>query len=110
MAADNYEAYYWAIYALIFESDDILAFAHPNFALSDVDTASIAQVIHAVLPFQDGSRLYAEIVLAEDGETIEDRYAYMYYDGCPASHPPSVGLRSRCVRYNQKRTTNRVIL
>lgn len=80
MAADNFEAYYWAIYALVFESDDILALADPNFALSDVDTASIVQVIHAILPFHDGFRLYAEIVLAEDGETIEDRYAYIYYD------------------------------
>lgn len=38
------------------------------------------QAIHAVLPFWGGSRLYAEILLAEDGEVIEERYAYIYYD------------------------------
>jgi hypothetical protein len=55
-------------------------FGDPDSTLSDVDTASIAQGIRAVLPFRDRSRLYAEIGLAVDGETIEERYAYVYYD------------------------------
>ncbi len=80
MAAGKLEAYYWEVYALIFESGDILALDDPDFSLSDADTASIEQAIHAVLPFRDHSRLYAEILLAEDGETIEERYAYVYYD------------------------------
>jgi len=80
MAADKLEAYYWDIYALIFESDDILALGDPVFSLSDADTASIEQTIHVVLPFRDRSRLYAEILLAEDGEAVEERYAYVYYD------------------------------
>lgn len=80
MAADKFEAYYWDIYALIFESDDTLALGDPAFSLSDADTVSMQQAIHAVLPFRDRSRLYAEILLAEDGETIEERYAYIYYD------------------------------
>lgn len=79
MATGKLEAYYWDIYTLIFESDDILALEDPDFSLSDADTASIAQAIHAVLPFRDRSRLYVEILLAEDGETIEERYAYIYY-------------------------------
>lgn len=74
------EAYYWNIYALIFESGDVLALDDPDFSLSDDDTARIAQAIHAVLPFRDRSRLYAEIRLAANGETIEERYAYIYYD------------------------------
>ena len=41
MAADKLEAYYWDIYALIFESGDILALDDPVFSLSDADTASI---------------------------------------------------------------------
>lgn len=81
MATDISEAYFWDIYALIHESDDILSLTDPNFSLSDADTASIAQMIHTVLPFRDGSRLYAEILLVEEGETVEDRYAYIYYDG-----------------------------
>jgi hypothetical protein len=80
VAGGKIEAYYWDIYALIFENDDILALDDPEFELSDSDTASIAQSIHAVLPFRDRSRLYAEIGLAEDGETIEERYAYVYFD------------------------------
>lgn len=80
MATDKFEAYYWDIYALIFESDDTLALGDPAFSLSDADTVSMQQAIHAVLPFRDRSRLYAEILLAEDGETIEERYAYIYYD------------------------------
>jgi hypothetical protein len=80
MPAGKLEAYYWEIYALIFESDDILVLGDPGFFLSAADTASIEQAIHAVLPFRDRSRLYAEILLAEDGETIEERYAYIYYD------------------------------
>lgn len=80
MAADKFEAYYWDIYALIFESDDILLFGDPAFLLSDADTANMTQAIYAVLPFRDHSRLYAEILLAEDGEAIEERYAYIYYD------------------------------
>ena len=80
MAADKLEAYYWDIYALIFESDDILALDDPGFSLSDADTAGVAQAIHAVLPFRDRSRLHAEILLAEDDETIEERYAYIYFD------------------------------
>ena len=80
MAADKFEAYYWDIYAIIFESGDTLALGDPAFSLSDVDTASKEQAIHAVLPFRDRSRLYAEILLAEDGEAIEERYAYVYYD------------------------------
>ena len=80
MAAGKLEAYYWEVYALIFESGDILSLGDPDFSLSDADTASIEQAIHAVLPFRDHSRLYAEILLAEDGETIEERYAYIYYD------------------------------
>jgi hypothetical protein len=78
MATGKLEAYYWDIYALIFESDDIVTIGDPDLSLSDADTASIAQAIHAVLPFRDHSRLYAEILLAEDGETIEERYAYVY--------------------------------
>ena len=80
MAADKFEAYYWDIYTLIFESDDTLALDDPAFSLSDADTVSMVQAIHAVLPFRDRSRLYAEILLAEDGEPIEERYAYIYYD------------------------------
>lgn len=78
--AGKLKAYYWEIYALIFESGDVLALDDPDFSLSDDDTADIAQVIHAVLPFRDRSRLFAEISLAEDGEAIEERYAYIYYD------------------------------
>lgn len=78
--ADKFEAYYWDVYALIFDSGDILALEDPSFLLSDVDAAGMGQAIHAVLPFRDGSRLYAEILLAEDGEVIEERYAYIYYD------------------------------
>ena len=80
MTAGKLEAYYWEIYALIFESDDILALDDPDFSLSDAEVAGIEQAIHAVLPFRDRSRLYAEIQLAADGETIEERYAYIYYD------------------------------
>lgn len=68
MAADKFDAYYWEIYALIFDSDDILAIEDPVFSLSDADTVCVEQVIHAVLPFRDRSRLYAELLLAEDGE------------------------------------------
>lgn len=53
----------------------------PDFSLSDPDTARFAQMIHAVLPLKDGSRLYIEITLADYGEVVEDRYAYIYYDG-----------------------------
>lgn len=81
MTLDRFEAYFWNIYALVFESDDILAIDDPAFSFSEADTAGIAQMVHAVLPFRDGSRLYAEILLAEDGEVTEDRYAYIYYDG-----------------------------
>ncbi len=56
--AGKLRAYYWEIYALIFESGDVLALDDPDFSLSDDDTAGIAQVIHAVLPFRDRSRLY----------------------------------------------------
>ncbi len=80
MASGKLEAYYWEVYALIFESDDILSLDDPGFSLSDEDVASIEQAIHAVLPFRDRSRLYAEIRLAANGETIEERYAYIYYD------------------------------
>ncbi|MBI5292988.1 MAG: hypothetical protein HY872_14035 [Chloroflexi bacterium] len=80
MASGKLEAYYWEVYALIFESDDILSLDDPGFSLSDEDVASIEQAIHAVLPFRDRSRLYAEIRLAANGETIEERYAYLYYD------------------------------
>ena len=80
MASGKLEAYYWEVYALIFESDDILALDDPGFSLSDEDVASIEQAIHAVLPFRDRSRLYAEILLAANGEMIEERYAYIYYD------------------------------
>ncbi len=80
MAAGKVEAYYWEIYALIFESEDIVALDAPGFSLSDEDVASIEQAIHAVLPFRDHSRLYAEIRLAANGETIEEQYAYIYYD------------------------------
>lgn len=73
------ESYYWDIYTLIFESDDILALDDPDLSLSDADTARIAQTIHAILPFRDRSRLYAEIKLAENGEAVEERYAYIYY-------------------------------
>jgi len=55
MAADKFEAYYWDIYAIIFESGDTLALGDPAFSLSDVDTASKEQAIHAVLPFRDPS-------------------------------------------------------
>lgn len=79
MISDKVEAYYWGIYAFIFESDDMLAFDDPDFSLSDVDTASIAHVLHAVLPFRDQSRLYVEILLAGDDEVVEERYAYIYY-------------------------------
>jgi len=80
VTADKFEAYYWGIYAFVFENDDILALDDPDFSLSDVDTASMAQAFHAVLPFRDCSRLYVEILLAGDGEVIEERYAYIYYD------------------------------
>ena len=80
MASGKLEAYYWEVYALIFESDDILSLDDPGFSLSDEDVASIEQAIHAVLPFRDRSRLYAEIRLAANGETIEERYAHLYYD------------------------------
>jgi hypothetical protein len=80
MPAGQHEAYYWEIYALIYESDDILALDDPAFSLSDPDTARIAHIIRAVLPFHDGSRLYVEILLAGDGEIFEERYAYIYYD------------------------------
>ena len=80
MASGKLEAYYWEVYALIFESDDILSLDDPGFSLSDEDVASIEQAIHAVLPFRDRSRLYAETRLAANGETIEERYAYLYYD------------------------------
>lgn len=80
MATDRFETYFWDIYALIFESEDILALGDPAFSFSDVDTASIGQAIHAVLPFWDRSRLYAEILLADEGKTVEDPYAYIYYD------------------------------
>lgn len=70
MPADNPETYYWDIYTLTFESDDILALDDPEFSFSDADTASIAQTIYAVLPFRDHSRLYVEIVLTDDGETF----------------------------------------
>jgi len=62
VAANKLEAYYWNVYALIFESGDILALGHPDFSLSDANTAAIAQMIHAALPFRDRSRLYAEIL------------------------------------------------
>lgn len=80
MPAGQLETYYWDVYTLIFESDDILALDDPEFLLSDPDTARIAQTIHAVLPFRDDSRLYVEILLADDTEIIEERYAYIYYD------------------------------
>jgi hypothetical protein len=80
MPADNPETYYWDIYTLTFESDDILALDDPELSFSDADTASIAQTIYAVLPFRDHSRLYVEIVLTDDGETLEERYAYIYYN------------------------------
>lgn len=80
MATGKLETYYWQVYALIFESGDMVKIDAPDFFLSDADTAGIAQTIHAVLPFRDRSRLYAEILLADDGETIEERYAYIYYD------------------------------
>lgn len=73
------EAYYWDIYTLIFEGVDILALDDTGFSLSDVDAARTAKMIHAALPFRDRSCLYAELRLAEDGETIEERYAYIYY-------------------------------
>ncbi len=80
MALDKVEAYYWYIFTPIYESEDILAFNDPDFLLSDADTASISHTIHAVLPFHDQPRLYVESVLSEEGETIEERYAYIYYD------------------------------
>ena len=80
MAAGKFEAYYWGIYALIFESDDILALDDLDFSFSDADTARIAGAIHAALPFRDRSRLYAEILLAAEGDVIEERYAYIYYE------------------------------
>ena len=40
----------------LLESGDILALGDPDCLLSDEDTASIAQAIHAVLPFRDRSR------------------------------------------------------
>lgn len=80
MTVGELEAYFWDIYAIIFESSDILALDDPDLALSDDDTARIEQSIHAVLPFRDRSRLYAEIRLAADGETIEERYAYIYFN------------------------------
>jgi len=80
MPADNPETYYWDIYTLIFESADILALDDPGFSFSDADTARIAQTIYAVLPFRDRSRLYVEIVLADDSEMFEERYAYIYYN------------------------------
>jgi len=64
MTADKFEAYYWDVYAFIFDSGDILALDNPAFLLSDVDTAGMEQAIHAVLPFWGGFRLYAEILLA----------------------------------------------
>jgi hypothetical protein len=79
MTADKFEIYYWDVYALIFDSGDILTLDNSAFSLSDVDTAGMEQAIHAVLPFCDDSRLYAEILLAEDGEALEERYAYIYY-------------------------------
>ena len=81
MTTDRFEAYFWGIYALIYESDDILALSDAAFFLSDVDTASIGQTLHAVLLFRDRSRLYAEILLADEGEIVEARYAYIYYNG-----------------------------
>jgi len=78
--ADKFEVYYWEIYAFIFDSGDMLALDDPAFSLSDVDEAAIGHAIYAVLPFRNASRLYAEIFLAEDGEVIEERYAYVYYD------------------------------
>ena len=80
MALDKVEAYYWYIFTLIFESEDLLALSDPAFFLSDADTASISHTIQAVLPFRDRSRLFAEIRLAANGETFEERYAYIYYD------------------------------
>lgn len=80
MTAERIEGYYWEVYALIFENGDIVGLDNPDFSLSDPDTARFAQTIHAVLPFQDSSRLYAEITLADYGEVIENRYAYIYYD------------------------------
>ena len=77
MPADNPETYYWDIYTLTFESDDILALDDPELSFSDADTASIAQTIYAVLPFRYHSRLYVEIVLTDEGETLEERYAYI---------------------------------
>jgi hypothetical protein len=44
MPADKREAYYWDIYTLIFENDDMLALDDPDFSLSDADTASITNV------------------------------------------------------------------
>lgn len=80
MATDLFENYYWEVYALIYESADIVNLEDPHFSLSDPDTARIAQAIHTVLPFRDSSRLYVEISLADEGEAVEDRYAYIYYD------------------------------
>ncbi|MBI3177038.1 MAG: hypothetical protein HYZ35_03515 [Chloroflexi bacterium] len=40
MASGKLEAYYWEVYALIFESDDILSLDDPGFSLSDEDVAS----------------------------------------------------------------------
>ena len=80
MTAERIENYYWEVYALIFENGDIVDRDKPDFSLSDPDTARIAQMIQAVLPFQDGSRLYVEVALADYGEVVEDRYAYIYLD------------------------------
>jgi hypothetical protein len=80
MPPAQFETYYWEIYTLIFESDDMLLLDDPAFSISDPDTARIAQIIQVVLPFRDNSRLYVEILLVGNGEIIEERYAYIYYD------------------------------
>jgi len=80
VAVNKLEAYYWDTYALIFESGDILALDDPDFSLSDAETANFVQAIHVILTFRDHSRLYAEIMLAENGDVIEERYAYICYD------------------------------
>jgi len=80
MATDKFEAYYWDIYALIFESGDTLAFilrrGHGQQGAGNPRRFAFSRSFD----FAQDSRLYAEILLAEDGEAIEERYAYIYYD------------------------------
>ncbi|MBI5052345.1 MAG: hypothetical protein HZB52_03665 [Chloroflexi bacterium] len=78
MGFSKIEYYYWNIYTIVFQNGDILALDHPEYSLSDEETVNLEKAIHAVLPFRDASRLYVEINLDADHETIYEQYAYIY--------------------------------